>query len=319
MKIAVLGCGRWGTFLAWYVNRIGHETMLWGRGGSKNYYNLYTQRKNDYLKLPAGVQMTNSLQASIDFADYLIISISSQELRGFAKDLNRFNLRDKKIILCMKGIENTTGKRLSQVVKEEIGFHGTVAVWLGPGHVQDFIQGIPNCMVIGSDDIGITKDIIANLNSDLIRFYYGQDMIGNEIGAAAKNVIGIAAGMLDGFGYSSLKGALMARGTREISRLIKAMGGNELTAYGLTHLGDYEATLFSDHSQNRAYGKSLIEGREFRKLAEGVSTVSALMILSKKHEVELPICQAVNNIIVGKHDPKEALLNLFIRPIKFEF
>ena len=95
-------------------------------------------------------------------------------------------------------------------------------------------------MVIGSDDIELTKEIISNLNSDLIRFYYGQDMIGNEIGAAAKNVIGI-----DGLGYSSLKGALMARGTREISRLIKAMGGNELTAYGLTHLGDYEATLFS--------------------------------------------------------------------------
>ncbi len=219
----------------------------------------------------------------------------------------------------MKGIENTTGKRLSQVVHEEIGPTANVAVWLGPGHVQDFTKGIPNCMVIGSDDIETTKEIISNLNSELIRFYYGQDMIGNEIGAAAKNVIGIAAGMLDGLGYSSLKGALMARGTREISRLIKAMGGNELTAYGLTHLGDYEATLFSKHSQNRAYGECSITGEPFKKLAEGVPTAEALMRLSKKHDVELPICEAVKEIIDGKYNAKEALLNLFLRPIKYEF
>ncbi len=319
MKISILGCGRWGTFLAWYVNRVGHETMLWGREGSKNYMDLCITRKNDYLDLPAGIKLSNSLQDCTDFADYLIISISSQELRGFTKQLKNYSLENKRIILCMKGIENTTGKRLSQVVHEEIGSHVSVAVWLGPGHVQDFTHGIPNCMVIGSDDIEKTKEIISSLNSDLIRFYYGQDMIGNEIGAAAKNVIGIAAGMLDGLGYSSLKGALMARGTREISRLIKAMGGNELTAYGLTHLGDYEATLFSKHSQNRAYGESFITGEPYKKLAEGVPTAAALMMLSKKHEVELPICEAVKNIIDGKYAAKEALLNLFLRPIKYEF
>ena len=102
-----------------------------------------------------------------------------------------------------------------------------------------------------------------SFGSDLIRFYYGQDLIGNEIGAAAKNVVGIAAGMLDGLGLSTLKGALMARGTREIARLIDALGGNELSAYGLCHLGDYEATLFSPYSHNRMFGEQYVKNAPY--------------------------------------------------------
>jgi glycerol-3-phosphate dehydrogenase (NAD(P)+) len=154
----------------------------------------------------------------------------------------------------MKGLESSSGKRLSQVFSEEVGKNVNVAVWLGPGHVQEYVNNIPNCMVIGSENVDITKKIVQELNSDLIRFYYGQDLIGNEMGAATKNVIGIAAGMLDGLNYSSLKGSLMARGTREISRLVSVMGGSDLTIYGLSHLGDYEATLFSMHSNNRKFG-----------------------------------------------------------------
>ena len=113
-------------------------------------------------------------------------------------------------------------------------------------------------------------------SSDLIRLYKGHDLVGTELGAAAKNVIGIAAGMLDGRGLSSMKGALMARGAREVARLIHAMGGSELSAYGLCHLGDYEATLFSVHSHNRRFGESFIRGQAFHELAEGVPT-------AKKH------------------------------------
>ena len=145
----------------------------------------------------------------------------------------------------MKGLEAATGKRLSTIVKEELGEDTPVAVWLGPGHVQEFTAGVPNCMVLDSQDEALQEELITAFSSQLIRFYYGRDMIGNEIGGASKNVIGIAAGMLDGLGLSSLKGALMSRGTREIARLIKALGGNELSAYGLCHLGDYEATVFS--------------------------------------------------------------------------
>jgi glycerol-3-phosphate dehydrogenase (NAD(P)+) len=318
--VSVLGCGRWGTFLAWYANKIGHNVMLWGRQDSKNYLNLKENRANEYLSLPDDIILTNNLEEAVDSAEIIIISISSQNLRSFAHQLSLiYGIEKKTFVLCMKGIESSSGKRLSQVFGEEMGKGVELAIWVGPGHVQDYVNNIPNCMVISSENIEVTKKIVNTFNSDLIRFYYGQDIIGNEIGAASKNVMGIAAGMLDGLGYTSLKGALMARGTREMSRLVRAMGGNDITIYGLSHLGDYEATLFSTHSHNRRFGEAYVKGEKFGKLAEGVSTTQALMYLSKQYDVELPICNAVYDIIFNEKDPKETLLNLFLRPIKFEF
>lgn len=320
MNVSVLGCGRWGTFLAWYTNKIGHKVMLWGREQSKNYSKLRKTRMNDYVALPQEIILSNSLESAVSFGEIIIISISAQELGSFAHQISLLEYVEKKIfVLCMKGLEVKSGKRLSQVFNDELGKNTNVGVWVGPGHVQDFVKDIPNCMVIDSDNIEVTKKLVGEFNSNLIRFYYGQDLIGNEIGAAAKNAIGIAAGMLDGLCYSSLKGALMARGTREISRLVRAMGGNETTIYGLSHLGDYEATLFSMHSHNRRFGQAFVRGEEFGKLAEGVSTVEALKYLAQKYEVELPICNAVYQIIFENKDPKEKLLDLFLRPIKFEF
>ncbi|MEH7511779.1 NAD(P)H-dependent glycerol-3-phosphate dehydrogenase [Gottfriedia acidiceleris] len=320
MNVSVLGCGRWGTFLAWYANRVGHNVVLWGRENSRNFIGLNQTRKNDYLSLPDGIELTSSLEGALSFAEVIIISISAQELRTFANRLSQYSeIQGKTFILCMKGIESTTGKRLTQVFCEEVGKNSNVAVWVGPGHVQDFVRNIPNCMVIGSENIEVTKQIAKAFNSELIRFYYGQDLIGNEIGAATKNVMGIAAGMLDGLNYGSLKGSLMARGTREISRLIRAMGGNDLTIYGLSHLGDYEATLFSMHSHNRKFGQAFVEGKPFDKLAEGVSTIMALKELSDQYDVELPICNALFEIIYEHKNAKETLEELFLRPIKFEF
>ncbi|MFJ8261240.1 NAD(P)H-dependent glycerol-3-phosphate dehydrogenase [Rummeliibacillus sp. NPDC094406] len=319
MNISVLGCGRWGTFMAWYVNKVGHNVMLWGRESSKNFIGLKETRKNDYLSLPNTIELNSSLEKATSFAEIIIISISAQELRSFAKQLSLLKgIQNKIFILCMKGLEASSGKRLSQVFSDEVGRSINLAVWVGPGHVQDFVNDIPNCMVIGSENVEITKMIVQELNSDLIRFYYGQDLIGNEIGAATKNVMGIAAGMLDGLSYSSLKGSLMARGTREISRLVRSMGGNDLTIYGLSHLGDYEATLFSMHSHNRKFGQAYVEGEGFGKLAEGVSTVKALRKLSIQYGVELPICNALYEILFEKKNAKETLEDLFLRPVKFE-
>lgn len=320
MNISVLGCGRWGTFLAWYANKIGHKVSLWGREGSANLLQLKEKRKNEYLTIPEEMKLTNSLEEAVSFADIIIISISAQQLRNLGKQLKLLSDAQNKIfVLCMKGLEATSGKRLSQVFKEEVGSSVNLAVWLGPGHVQDFVRDIPNCMVIGSENIEITKTIVNTFNSDLIRFYYGQDLIGNEIGAATKNVMGIAAGMLDGLNYASLKGALMARGTREISRLVRAMGGNDITIYGLSHLGDYEATLFSPFSNNRRFGEDFVGEKRFNKLAEGVATIEALQQLSKQYDVELPICDALAQVIFNEKEAAQTLLDLFLRPVKFEF
>ena len=161
--------------------------------------------------------------------------------------------------------------------------------------------------------------LVDAFSGDIIRFYYGTDLIGNEIGAAAKNVIGVSAGMLDGLGMTSLKGALMSRGAREIARLIKACGGNELSAYGLCHLGDYQATVFSEYSHNRAFGESFVRGEDFGKLAEGYYTVPALVKMAKEHNVELPICSSVYDILYRGVSVKDALSNLFERTQKLEF
>ena len=174
-------------------------------------------------------------------------------------------------------------------------------------------------MVIDSRDEAVKHKLITELSSNLIRFYYGTDLIGNEVGAAAKNVIGIAAGILDGLGISSLKGALMARGPREISRLVEKMGGDPVSVYGLCHLGDYEATVFSKYSHNRAFGESLITGSEFSGLAEGYYTVRALISLGERYGVELPICRAVYAICYEKKDAVEEINALFSRSLKHEF
>lgn len=320
MNVSLLGCGRWGSFIAWYLDKTGYNVYTWGLENDEIFQSLQRERKNDYVQFSDSIVITPDLTKAVNHAEVMIISISSQALSSFMENLIKENLDGKVIVLCMKGIEETTGRRLSEIVSDYVDTSKTpVAVWVGPGHPQDFVRGIPNCMVIDSDNQEVKEKLVHSFSSELIRFYFGQDLIGTEVGAAAKNVVGIAAGMLDGMGYTSLKGALMARGTREISRLIKAMGGNEMSAYGLCHLGDYEATLFSKFSHNRRFGEMLINGEKFDKLAEGVSTTRALVKLSQKYNVDLPIVNAVNQVITYNQDPKETLSSLFLRSIKDEF
>ena len=318
MKITVIGCGRWGSFITWYLDKIGHDVTLYGRSSSKHMQQFLETRSNDLLTLPESVKLVTDLK-NINDSDVIVISINSQGLRNLMNELASYNLKNKIFVLCMKGIEIETGKRLSEIVTENTNESNKVAVWLGPGHVQEFYKGIPNCMVIDSDDSSVKEYLVKEFSGDLIRFYYGKDLIGNEIGAAAKNVIGIAAGMLDGLNLSSLKGALMSRGTREVARLIKAMGGNELSAYGLCHLGDYEATVFSKFSHNRTYGEMYVKGEKYDSLAEGYYTVKALVSLGKKYNVELPICNAVYDVLYNNKDTKESLDSLFSRKLKQEF
>jgi len=318
MKIAVIGCGRWGSLITWYLDSIGHRITLYGRAGSARMERFLSTRSNDLLTLPESVALTTDLSCVQD-AEVIIISIGAQGLQALFDELRPFDLKNKTFVLCMKGIEISTGRRLSQIAEENVDASCTVAVWLGPGHVQEFYAGIPNCMVIDSKNDEEKRRLVDSFSSDLIRFYYGDDLIGNEIGAAAKNVVGIAAGILDGLSLTTLKGALMARGTREIARLIRAMGGNELSAYGLCHLGDYEATVFSPYSHNRRFGEAYIKGEKFEKLAEGYYTVKALMELSEKYGVELPICETVYKTLYCGEDAAALIRGLFNRSLKQEF
>lgn len=321
MNITLLGCGRWGSFIAWYMDQIKHNNVIvWGRENDPLLDNLIATRKNEYVEFPDSITFTHDLEKAINNSDIIIISISAQAVRDLMSNvINIPNYKNKTFVLCMKGIEDSTGKRLSQILIEFGVNPNNIAVWVGPGHIQEFVRNVPNCMIIDSYNPELTKYLVSNFSSHLIRFYIGNDIIGTEIGAAAKNVMGIGAGILDGLGYSVLKGALMARGAREVSRFIKAMGGNELSAYGLCHLGDYEATLFSQFSNNRRFGEMFIKGEPFSKLAEGVATASAMLKLASQHNIDLPITKAVYDIIQRKSTPQEILKQLFARENKKEF
>ncbi len=318
MNITVIGCGRWGSFIAWYLNSIGKDVALYGRENSSNFKRFKETGENDYIKIPESLKLSSDLNV-VKNSQIVVISVGAQNFRGLLKELKDLEIKDKKIVLCMKGIEIDSKKRLSQVAKEILDPSNKVAVWIGPGHVQEFYRGVPNCMVIDSEEEELKKYLVDEFSSSLIRFYYGTDLIGNELGAATKNVIGIAAGALDGLGLSSLKGALMSRGTREVSRLIEAMGGNPFSAYGLCHLGDYEATVFSEFSHNRKFGESLVKNEKFKSLAEGYYTVKAIIGLKEDYKVDMPITQAVYNVCYESKDPRHELESLFLRSLKDEF
>lgn len=318
MKVTVIGCGRWGSTITWYLDSIGNQVTLYGRRGSRHMDQFMKDRTNDFLRLPESIALTNDLDCVRD-AEVIVISVNSQGLQKVMDELAPYGLRDKIFILCMKGIEISTGRRLSQVAGDNLDASNKIAVWLGPGHVQTLYHGVPTCMVIDSADEETKRFLVDTFSSDLIRFYYGTDLIGNEIGGAAKNVMGIAAGMLDGVGKTQMKGPLMSRGTYEVGKLIAAMGGAEMSAYSLCHLGDYEATLFSEHSHNRKFGELFVRGEPFDKLAEGYYTADAMVRLADQYHVELPITRAVYDILYHGAAPEETLNKLFSRQIRREF
>ncbi|MCM1439422.1 MAG: glycerol-3-phosphate dehydrogenase [Roseburia sp.] len=327
MKISVLGCGRWGSFIGWYqATVLKNRVILYGEEGREAYDILKRDGKNEYVALDDSITLTSDLAYALKESEIIIISISSQALREFMQKVTKYPVADKYFVLCMKGIEEATGKRLSEVLTDSGIKPDKIAVWVGPGHIQSFTAGIPNCMIIDSENAELKKRLAESFKSNLIRFYYGDDLLGTEVGAAAKNVLGIAAGVLDGCGYASLKGPLMARGAFEVAKLIKAMGGDPMSAYGLAHLGDYETTLFSPFSHNRMYGEMLAKGQHFGKLAEGVMTAKAMKALGDKYRIDLPITNAVYEACFessefgkGENDCMHVILKLFDRQIKSEF
>jgi glycerol-3-phosphate dehydrogenase (NAD(P)+) len=319
MKVTVLGTGRWASFHAWYqATVLKNAVLVWGRADGF-YKELSTTYKNDFLTLPKCVKFTTDLGAAIESADYIIISIWAQSMPEFSAQLAQFKPKNKTFVLCMKGVVDTTGERLSVVLTREIDKTNRVVVWVGPGHPVELVSGQPNVMLIDGTDRAAVEEVTDRFRSKLVRLYEGNDIIGSEIGAAAKNVVGICAGILDGANMTSLKGALMARGAYEVAKLIVAMGGSQLTAYGISHLGDYEATLFSKNSRNRSYGEAFFRGEKVEYVAEGVATTKALRLLAEKYKVDMPICSGCYEILYDKKDARTVLDKLFERENAKEF
>ena len=319
-KISLIGCGRWGTFLGWYAgNYCGFEKVdMYDIPSSPNFIELRDTRKNPYLTLSDNMELHDKL-ADVLGNEIIIVSIGCQHFRGLCRELNAFDLSGKTFLLAMKGLETPSAAIMHDIMKQEIKQDIHIAVLAGPGHVQDYMKKVPSCAVIDSDEEEVKDRVIKMLQSDLIRFYYGADFIGNQIGAALKNVIGIAAGILDGLEWYGLKGALMARAPVEVGRFIKHFGGNPMTAYGLSHLGDYEATLFSKHSHNRMFGEMFAKGEGFGKLAEGYYTLKAVKNIADRENINMPICQALYKAVYEGADVKQTIRSMFDRDLKHEF
>lgn len=155
-RISVIGCGRWGSFIGWYLDQIGHTVTIYGRVGSANMKSLMDTRKNDYLEFGESIQLTNDIMSVLE-SDIIVVSIGAQALSKVAEQLSDMNIVNKIIVLCMKGIEISSGRRLTQILDDMLDHSNKVAVWLGPGHPQEFYHGIPNCMVIDSNDEFVKK------------------------------------------------------------------------------------------------------------------------------------------------------------------
>lgn len=307
MKISILGCGRWGSFLAWYFNKLGFDVLLWGREHSPKLQQLEATRKNDYVKLPNKVILTNSLTYALDFSDILLIAIKEQNLRELLNNVCILNFTGKTFVICMKGIENNTGQRLTEVAESILKEEAKIAIITGPGQPTDLVNGTPTCMIIDSKNQTLSQILCEEFSSSLISFIPGNDLIGNEIGAAINKLIGIAGGILDELGFSSLKGPLMVAGTKEISILIKCMGGNEYSAYGLCCLGDYQASLFSEYSNSIAFGKSLVAKKTFNKHAPGAFTAQTVMQIITKRNICAPLLLHISQIILQYENPESLI------------
>ena len=318
-NISLIGCGRWGTFLGWYAaNYRGYGVDMYDIPTSPNFIELLDTRKNPYLELSDNMFLHDNLSAVLN-NDVIIISIGCQYFRGLCKELSSYDLNGKTFLLAMKGLEFPNASTMLDIMRQEIKQDIHIGTLGGPGHVQDYMKKVPSCAVIDSDEEETKDKLIKMFSSDLIRFYYGADLIGNQVGAALKNVIGIAAGILDGLEWYGLKGALMARAPVEVGRFISALGGDSRTAYGLSHLGDYEATLFSKHSHNRTFGEKFARGEDFGKLAEGVATLKAVKQIADEKGIDMPICQALYRVVYEKADIKTTIRSMFDRQLKQEF
>lgn len=249
----------------------------------------------------------------------IVISVNSQNLRSVAGQLREIGAENKTIVLCMKGIEIETGKRLSEIVEEIVSSTNRIAVWIGPGHVQSFYRGIPNCMVIDSKDAATKDFIIQRFSGDLIRFYYGNDLIGNEIGAASKkrhrHRRRNAGRIRSDFPERRFDGARNPGNLptdqgfgRKRTLRVRSLSSGRLRSDG----------VFAVFAQSPVRG-IVCEKEPYTLLAEGYYTAEALMVLADQTGVELPICRAVYEILYHGADPKETMNGLFKRSLKEEF
>ena len=327
--VAVLGAGSWGTALGIHLARVGHEVRLWGRDCAL-VEDMSKRRANDvYLadvNFPAALTATHSLDAALSGAGMVVLAVPSHGLRHVLDGASAFVSADALVVSATKGLEEQTRLRMSQVVTLAVPHVREFAVLSGPSFAAELARELPTAVVVASTTNGAVEHVQHEFRSGALRLYGSSDVVGVEIGGALKNIIAIAAGVVEGLGLGhNALAALITRGLAEIARLAVALGAQRDTLAGLAGLGDLVLTCTGDLSRNRRVGIELARGRTVadivtstRMVAEGVRTTRAAIELGRQHGVELPIATQMGEVLEGRRDPRSAVYELMGRRQKQE-
>jgi glycerol-3-phosphate dehydrogenase (NAD(P)+) len=317
--IAVLGAGAWGTALALAALAAGRKTTLWVREDDV-LADIRTGRGNRFLPgvdLPQDLIVTGDVAQACQ-ADALLLVVPAQMLHGFAGNLKPHLRAGQPLVICAKGIEQGSGKLVTEVLMGALP-DAAIAILSGPSFARDVGRGLPTAVTIAAEGDLATR-LQASLGSATFRPYASDDLTGVALGGAAKNVYAIACGVVEGMGLGeNARAALLARSFAELARLGESLGARRETLMGLSGLGDLVLTATSKSSRNFSFGVALGEGKPpAGALAEGVATAPALVARAKAVGVEMPIAEAMADLLGGAVTPGEAVLRLMGRPLKAE-
>ncbi len=333
-SIAIIGAGGWGTALAIAMARpesAPSEVRLWAFEPYLVETMIATRENPIYLpsvRVPPSVRISNSMPDVLSDARIVIIAVPSHVFRPVMSQMKPFLNGDMYFVSATKGIENDTLMRMSEVVMDVLGpaFHPKVAAISGPTFAPEVARGEPTALVVASPVEELRLFLQAELSRPRFRLYTNPDLIGVEIGAAVKNIIAIAAGVVDGLGLgSNPTAALVTRGLVEITRLAIACGGRRETLAGLAGLGDLVLTAYGGLSRNRRVGIALGQGKNIdeiisgmRMVAEGVKTAKSTVELARKLGVEMPITGKMYSVLYEGVKPQDAINDLMERKLKEE-
>lgn len=328
-NVSILGAGAWGTAIALVLDSNGHNVTLWSALADEVKTLRVERELKDKLPgaiLPESIIISDDLESSCNDMDLIVFAVASPFVRRTANIANPYIKENQLIVNVAKGIEESTLFTLTDILKEELP-KADIAVLSGPSHAEEVSRGIPTTCVVGADSkksAYFIQDIFMN---ERFRVYTSPDVIGIELGGSLKNVIALAAGVVDGLGYGdNTKAALMTRGIAEISRLGVAMGGKLETFSGLSGVGDLFVTCTSLHSRNRNAGYLIGKGYtmeeamdEVKQIVEGVYSAKAALALAKAYDIEMPIVEQVNQVLFENKSASEALSDLLLRDKRREY
>jgi glycerol-3-phosphate dehydrogenase (NAD(P)+) len=322
--VTVIGAGSWGTALAVHLGRIGHEVRLWARDGSL-VTEMSARRANAvYLPdvpFPAALTPTHSLADALRDADLVVSAVPSHGCRAVMKNAAASLAARAVIVSATKGLEAGTLLRMSEVIAQEAGATHPVVVLSGPSFASEVARQLPTAILAASHDAAAIALVQQEFRGPSFRLYGSDDVAGVEIGAAMKNIIAIAAGVVEGLGLGhNALAALITRGLAELTRLACAGGGRRETLAGLSGLGDLVLTCTGNLSRNRHVGLELARGRSLpeilagmKMVAEGVVTTGAALALGERYGVELPITTQMAEVLNGRTDVRTAIEVLMLR------